>query len=134
MHGHPFGAGDNLTYTSSAPPTADQTLVTSLATVTPDAPFTRREHEVLGHLFSALTNRQIAEALAISERTVEAHVANILGKLGLANRIQVIAWVARRGLTNQSAPLERQAAWSEAARPDTLTATGRDVRLHQSRR
>jgi DNA-binding NarL/FixJ family response regulator len=63
----------------------------------PLVPLTRREHEVLALLLGGPSNRQIAAALAISERTAEAHVANILGKLGLANRAQVVAWAATRG-------------------------------------
>ena len=39
------------------------------------------------------SNRQIAEALVISERTAEAHVSNILSKLGLATRVQHATWV-----------------------------------------
>jgi DNA-binding NarL/FixJ family response regulator len=41
-----------------------------------------------------LSNRQIAAASHISERTVESHVQHILDKLGFANRTQVAAWVA----------------------------------------
>jgi DNA-binding NarL/FixJ family response regulator len=43
------------------------------------------------------SNRRIAETLVISERTAEAHLANILAKLGLATRVQLAAWaVAHR--------------------------------------
>ena len=45
------------------------------------------------------SNRAIAEALVVSERTVEGHVANILGKLGASARTQIAAWAAERGLT-----------------------------------
>ena len=45
------------------------------------------------------TNRQIAEALVLSERTVEDHVGNVLGKLGASSRTQIAVWAAEHGLT-----------------------------------
>ena len=42
------------------------------------------------------TNREIAEALVISERTADGHVANILGKLGLKSRAQVAVWAIQQ--------------------------------------
>jgi non-specific serine/threonine protein kinase len=45
-----------------------------------------------------LTNRQIAAALVISERTADVHVSNILNKLTLSSRAQLAAWVVRHGL------------------------------------
>ena len=56
-------------------------------------PLTAREREIAGLVAAALTNRQIAERLFLSERTVESHVRNILGKLGLANRTQIATTV-----------------------------------------
>lgn len=47
-----------------------------------------REAEVLGHLAEGLTDREIAERLGISPRTVETHVGSILHKLGVRNRAQ----------------------------------------------
>lgn len=47
-----------------------------------------RENEVLRHLADGLTDREIAEALLISRRTVETHVGNILAKLGVQSRAQ----------------------------------------------
>jgi non-specific serine/threonine protein kinase len=52
-----------------------------------------REREVAEHVAAGLTNRQIAAALAISVRTVDRHVENTLGKLGLTTRSQIAAWV-----------------------------------------
>lgn len=60
----------------------------------PVDPLTVREREVAEHLGAGETNRQIAAALVISERTVDGHVANILRKLGFRTRSQVAAWVA----------------------------------------
>jgi ATP/maltotriose-dependent transcriptional regulator MalT len=50
---------------------------------------TRREREVARLVAQGLTNRQIAEALFVSERTVDHHVSNILEKLSLSSREQV---------------------------------------------
>jgi DNA-binding CsgD family transcriptional regulator len=55
---------------------------------------TAREREIAAHLGAGETNRQIAAALVISERTVDGHVANILRKLGFRTRSQIAAWVA----------------------------------------
>ena len=56
----------------------------------------RREDEVAGLIGRGLTNRQMAEVLHISEKTVENHVQHILQKLELQNRSQVAAWVTTR--------------------------------------
>ena len=52
-------------------------------------PLTPREREVAGLVAKALSNRQIAETLVLSERTVESHVRSILAKLGLGNRTEI---------------------------------------------
>ncbi|MDQ4077523.1 MAG: response regulator transcription factor [Chloroflexota bacterium] len=57
-----------------------------------------REVEVVVLLAQGLSNREIAERLVISERTVRSHVSNILGKLHLANRTQVALYAMREGL------------------------------------
>ncbi|MFF1608981.1 ATP-binding protein [Amycolatopsis sp. NPDC058278] len=62
-------------------------------------PLTGREREIVGLVAGALSNRQIAHRLVLSERTVESHVRSVLAKLGLANRAEVTAWAHRRGLT-----------------------------------
>jgi DNA-binding CsgD family transcriptional regulator len=52
---------------------------------------TPREQEVLQHLVEGRTNRQIARALFISEKTASVHVSNIMSKLGAANRSEAAA-------------------------------------------
>jgi DNA-binding NarL/FixJ family response regulator len=54
-----------------------------------------RENDVLGQVSQGLTNKEVAEQLFISENTVKYHMKNILDKLHLRNRAQVIAWAAR---------------------------------------
>src|SRR6202020_263872 len=49
--------------------------------------FTHREREVLQLLVAARSNREIAETLGIEERTVKAHVARLMRKVGVENRI-----------------------------------------------
>jgi DNA-binding CsgD family transcriptional regulator/tetratricopeptide (TPR) repeat protein len=59
---------------------------------------TRRERDVLPLLIQGRTNRQIAEALFISENTAGVHVSNILGKMGAATRTEAAGIAARLGL------------------------------------
>jgi len=59
---------------------------------------TPREEEVVGLVARGLSNRQIAEALVISERTAEGHVERIRGKLGHQSRSQLAAWAIEHGL------------------------------------
>jgi DNA-binding NarL/FixJ family response regulator len=85
----------------------DQVLTEALADEPPlggaePEALTGREREVAMLLANGFTNRQIAEALHIGERTVETHVGNVLAKLGLASRFLVGAWAAEHGLMARS--------------------------------
>ena len=71
---------------------ASRTPEQTSSTARPSA-LTRREQEVAKLVARGLTNRQIAEELVLSERTVENHVRNILKKLNLSSRSEVAAWV-----------------------------------------
>lgn len=61
----------------------------------PAGPLSQREREVAELVAKGLSNREIAAALVISERTAQNHVQHILTKLGFANRAQVAAWVSK---------------------------------------
>jgi two-component system response regulator NreC len=59
---------------------------------------TDREREILGLIASGNTNAQIGQLLVISVRTVESHRANIMEKLGLQNRAELVKYALRKGL------------------------------------
>jgi len=63
-----------------------------------EAGLTGREREVLGLLAQGRTNRQIGEALFITEKTASVHVSNILAKLGVGNRVEAAAVARDLGL------------------------------------
>jgi len=58
---------------------------------------TPRELEVLALVAQGLPNKEIAERLAISQRTVKFHVSSIMGKLGAANRTEAVALAVQQG-------------------------------------
>ena len=59
---------------------------------------TDREREVLVQIALGRSNREIARALIVSEKTIKTHVSNILMKLGLADRTQAALHAVRHGL------------------------------------
>jgi DNA-binding NarL/FixJ family response regulator len=61
-------------------------------------PLTPREQEVVKLVAEGYTNKQIAETLVISEKTVERHRANILEKLGMRDRVELTRYAIRHGL------------------------------------
>ena len=73
---------------AAAPPTADAELST----------LTSREKEVLVLMARGLSNSELADHLTLSEATVKTHVARILGKLGLRDRVQAVVLAYESGL------------------------------------
>jgi non-specific serine/threonine protein kinase len=67
----------------------------------PPGGLTRRELEVALMVAEGKSNREIAEAFVIAERTVEGHVSNILSKLGFRSRTQVSIWVIENKLSGR---------------------------------
>ncbi|MBI4202105.1 MAG: response regulator transcription factor [Chloroflexi bacterium] len=62
---------------------------------------TEREYDVLEQVAQGAANKEIAAALVISENTVNYHMKNILSKLHLKNRAQVVAWALERGFAHR---------------------------------
>ena len=59
---------------------------------------TPRELEVVKLIAEAHTNKQIAQILNVSEKTVESHRGNVLAKLGMRDRVELVRYAIRRGL------------------------------------
>ena len=64
----------------------------------PRDPLTPREQDVVKLIAEAYTNKQIAEILQVSEKTVESHRGNVLAKLGMRDRVELVRYAIRRGL------------------------------------
>jgi DNA-binding NarL/FixJ family response regulator len=62
---------------------------------------TEREREVAVLIAQGKANREIAEVLVLSHRTVEKHIENILSKLGFTSRSQIAVWATEKGLGNK---------------------------------
>jgi DNA-binding NarL/FixJ family response regulator len=65
---------------------------------------TAREREVLLLVARGMTNREIASALAVTEHTAKTHVAHILGKLELRDRVGAVVYAYEHGLLDEHAP------------------------------
>jgi DNA-binding NarL/FixJ family response regulator len=63
----------------------------------PEEPLSPREQEVLKLISEAHTNKEIAQTLHLAEKTVESHRANILRKLGMRDRVELVRYAIRRG-------------------------------------
>lgn len=68
---------------------------------TVDDVLTAREREVLTYIAEGLTNREIAETLIISIKTVERHRENIMAKLNMHNRVELVRYAIKKGLITE---------------------------------
>ncbi|TMG62512.1 MAG: helix-turn-helix transcriptional regulator [Chloroflexi bacterium] len=67
----------------------------------PGGAITRKEAEIAQLVYEGMRNREIAEKLVISERTVDNHVQHILTKLDFHSRSQIAAWWAERQVSTK---------------------------------
>jgi DNA-binding NarL/FixJ family response regulator len=82
-------------------PHAEGTLVKRMlddAEGDPTEKLTPREREVVKLIAEAYTNKEIAAILNLAEKTVESHRANVLAKLGMRDRVELVRYAIRRGL------------------------------------
>jgi DNA-binding NarL/FixJ family response regulator len=63
-----------------------------------------REQVILGHIAEGLTNREIADLLYLSEKTIKHHVSDILSKLGMSRRVDAAVFVTRQAARHFEEP------------------------------
>jgi non-specific serine/threonine protein kinase len=100
--GWPSPVGPDRPAAAAASPTTGRRSGPPVAAI----PLTDRQREVAALITRGLTNREIADALIIAERTADTHVQNILNKLGLVSRAQIAAWAVEQGVARA-----RPAGW-----------------------
>ena len=88
---------DNYASTFTQPESATHPRADLLTALTP------REREIFVELTSGRTNQEIADRLTLSETTVKTHVARVLGKLDLRDRVHVVIFAYENGL-NRAGP------------------------------
>ena len=76
------------------------------------ATLSKREREVVVLIGEGLKNKQIAERLFISETTVQHHLSSIFGKLGVADRLELVIYAYRQGLVKLPLDFKRKAEFS----------------------
>jgi DNA-binding NarL/FixJ family response regulator len=80
-------------------PRAARAVLTARRGRRPFEELTTRELDVLRLVARGLSNKQIAWRLAISEKTVKAHMTSIFGRIGVGDRTQAALWAQRHGVT-----------------------------------
>jgi non-specific serine/threonine protein kinase len=79
-------------------------LIPATAPATAPSPLTPREEEIAELVTSGLVNREIADRLVISKRTVDAHVEHIFAKLGISTRLQLAMWAREHAASHPPPP------------------------------
>jgi len=95
---HPDIAHRLMTAVSGSAPPQDEKQASPLEEL---QILTEREREVLDWIAHGLSNREIAEKMVISEKTVKTHVSNLLDKLDLEDRTRAAIWALKHGLGSE---------------------------------
>ena len=95
---HAASRGDIYVHPAMTRALLQQPVTTEHRRGAPADPLTRREVDVLRLLAKGNTNRQIAGLLELSMRTVENHRANLMGKLGVASRVELVNYAEENNL------------------------------------
>jgi DNA-binding CsgD family transcriptional regulator len=82
---------------------AGSVRVRSAVRAEPGPALSRREREVTALIARGLSNREISEALVITEKTVGSHVEHIMTKLGLRSRTRIAVWAVEHGMAGNKA-------------------------------
>lgn len=101
---HELHAGRTMPAAAAVTLAAEVTRTTASEPGPPSAELTPRQLDVAALVAAGRTNRQIGRALDITEKTAEAHVRNIMERLGAPSRAGVAAWAATRGLRPAEQP------------------------------
>lgn len=95
---HAASRGDIYVHPAMTRALLQQPVTTEHRRSAPANPLTRREIDVLRLLAKGNTNRQIGDLLDLSIRTVENHRANLMGKLGLVSRVELVNYAEEHDL------------------------------------
>ncbi|MGG4096522.1 response regulator [Paenibacillus lautus] len=95
---HPDAAGLLMTHVTSPAGADEASLSGHQEEAAQLDKLTRREQEVLQLIASGMNNREISEALYITEKTVKTHVSHLLDKLGVADRTQAAIYALKHGI------------------------------------
>jgi len=95
---HAASRGDIYVHPAMTRALLHQPVTTEHRRGSPADALTRRELDVLRLLARGNTNRQIADLLELSVRTVENHRANLMGKLGLVSRVELVNYAEEHDL------------------------------------
>ncbi len=96
----PVYRGDSFLYPSIARMLIDDYLLQTAGETDPHERLTDREREVLKLVAEGHTNRQIADLLVLSVKTILGHRTRIMGKLDIHNRTELVKYAIRKGLIN----------------------------------